>query len=182
MAGHFLHRALFIGPNARKAINEGRAEFIPVFLSDIPSLFDTGILPLDAALVNVSPARRAWLLLARHVRGHGARRHPLRQDVIAQLNKSMPRTLGDSFVHVSTIDFGVEVDLPPYEHADPPISDVERRIGEYVADLVPDEATLQMGIGAIPSAVCLTSTTRRTWASTPRCSPTSSSTSSSGAW
>ncbi len=75
--------------------------------------------------------------------------------IIAQLNKSMPRTLGDSFVHVSKIDYGVEVDRPPYEHPDPPISDIERRIGEYVADLVPDEATLQMGIGAIPSAVCL---------------------------
>jgi acyl-CoA hydrolase len=66
----------------------------------------------------------------------------------------MPRTLGDSFVHVNDIDFGVEVDVPPFEHADPEIGDVERRIGEFVADLVQDEACLQMGIGAIPAAVC----------------------------
>jgi hypothetical protein len=65
----------------------------------------------------------------------------------------MPRTLGDSFVHVSKIDFGVEVDQPPYDHNPGEIGDVERKIGEFVADLVQDEATLQMGIGAIPSAV-----------------------------
>jgi 4-hydroxybutyrate CoA-transferase len=73
--------------------------------------------------------------------------------VIAQFNKSMPRTLGDSFVHVSKIDYAVEVDQPPYNHVIGEIGAVERRIGEFVADLVPDEATLQMGIGAIPSAV-----------------------------
>ena len=73
--------------------------------------------------------------------------------VIAQLNAGMPRTLGDAFVHVSQIDFGVEVDVPPYQVPPPPIGDVERRIGEYVAELVPDRAVLQMGIGAIPAAV-----------------------------
>ena len=102
--------------------------------------------------------------------------------VIVQFNKSMPRTLGDSFIHVSKIDFAVEVDQPPYSHPSGEASDVERRIGEYVAELVQDEATLQMGIGAIPSAVgALPVTARRTWASTPRCSPTSSSIWSSGA-
>ena len=155
MEGHFLHRSLFIGPNARKAINEGRAEFIPVFLSDIPSLFDKGILPLDAVMVNVSPPdEHGFCSLGTSVDTALAAIR-CAKTIIAQLNKSMPRTLGDSFVHVSAIDYGVEVDRPPYEYPDPPISDVERRIGEYVADLVPDEATLQMGIGAIPSAVCL---------------------------
>src|SRR3954454_3357589 len=73
--------------------------------------------------------------------------------VIAQINRAMPRTLGDSFVHVDDIDFGVEVDVPPYGHDPLPVAATERRIGEYIADLVPDGATLQMGIGAIPSAV-----------------------------
>jgi acyl-CoA hydrolase len=153
MQGHFLHRSLFIGPNARKAVNEGRAEFIPVFLSDIPRLFDEGILPLDAVLINVTPPdAHGFCSLGTSV---DTTLTAVRcgKTIIAQLNKSMPRTLGDSFVHVDKIDYAVEVDRPPYEHPDPPISDVEARIGAYVADLVPDEATLQMGIGAIPSAV-----------------------------
>jgi acetyl-CoA hydrolase len=75
--------------------------------------------------------------------------------VVAQLNRSMPRTLGDSFIHVDQIDYGVEVDQPPHEHALPQIGEVERRIGAFVADLVPDEATIQMGIGSIPAAVAL---------------------------
>jgi acyl-CoA hydrolase len=155
MAGHFRHRALFIGPNARKAINDGRAEFIPVFLSDIPSLFDKGVLPLDAVLLNVSPPdEHGFCSLGTSVDTCLAAVR-CGKTIIAQLNRSMPRTLGDSFVPVSMIDYGVEVDQLPYEHADPAISDIERRIGEAVAELVPDEATLQMGIGAIPSAVCL---------------------------
>jgi acyl-CoA hydrolase len=153
MAGHFLHKALFIGPNARKAINEGRAEFIPVFLSDIPVLIDQKLVPLDAVLCNVSPPdEHGFCSLGTSVDAMLAAIRNART-VIAQFNKSMPRTLGDSFVHVSKIDFAVEVDQPPYSHAIGEPNDVERRIGEYVADLIQDEATLQMGIGAIPNAV-----------------------------
>ena len=161
MVGHFRHKALFIGPNARKAINEGRAEFIPVFLSDIPSLFDRGILPLDAALINVSPPdEHGFCSLGTSVDTviTAVRKATV---IIAQINKSMPRTLGDSFVHVSKIDFGVEVDMPPYRHSIGEIGAVEKKIGEYVADLVQDEATLQMGIGDIPSAVALNLTHKR---------------------
>jgi 4-hydroxybutyrate CoA-transferase len=155
MAGHFCHRALFMGPNARKAVNEGRAEFIPVFLSEIPLLFERGVLPLDACLINVSPPdEHGFCSLGTSV-DCVMTAVRMGKTIIAQLNKSMPRTLGDSFVHVNDIDLGVEVDVPPYEHADPEIGDVERRIGEFVADLVQDEAVLQMGIGAIPSAVGL---------------------------
>ncbi|MGA3057672.1 MAG: acetyl-CoA hydrolase/transferase C-terminal domain-containing protein [Candidatus Limnocylindrales bacterium] len=155
MVGHFCQRSLFIGPNARPAINDGRAEFIPVFLSDIPSLFDEHILPLDATLINVSPPDdHGFCSLGTSVDTVLAAIRNTKV-VIAQINRSMPRTLGDSFVHVDKIDFGAEVDMPPYEHADPEIGEIERRIGEYVAELVPDEATLQMGIGAIPSAVGL---------------------------
>jgi acyl-CoA hydrolase len=155
MAGHFRHRALFIGPNAREAVNEGRADYVPVFLSDVPELFLTGVLPLDVALINVTrPDAHGFCSLGTSV---DAALSAIRsaKTVIAQLNAAVPRTLGDSFVHVSDIDLAVEVDQPPYEHSDPAIGDVERRIGEYVAELVPDEATIQMGIGSIPAAVGL---------------------------
>ena len=155
MAGHFRHRALFMGPNARQAVNDGRAEYIPVFLSDVPHLFSSGLIPLDAVLINVSPPdAHGYCSLGTSVEAmHAAIRAA--GLVIAQVNPSMPRTLGDSFVHVDEIDYGVEVDIPPYVHADNDIGEVERRIGEFVADLVPDRAVLQMGIGAIPSAVTL---------------------------
>jgi 4-hydroxybutyrate CoA-transferase len=153
LAESFHHKALFIGPNARKAVNDGRAEYIPVFLSDIPDLFRSGILPLDAVLINVSPPdAHGFCSLGTSVVAMLAA-IPAATTVIAQLNRSMPRTLGESFVHVDEIDLAIEVDIPPYTHADPEIGDVERRIGQYVAELVPHRATLQMGIGAIPAAV-----------------------------
>jgi acyl-CoA hydrolase len=153
MAGHFFHRALFIGPNARQAVNEGRAEYIPAFLSDTPSFFRRGILPLDAVLVNVSrPDRNGFCSLGTSVVAMPAAIKAA-GTVIAQLNAAVPRTLGDSFVHVDEIDFGVEVDIPPYTHPLSPIGEVEQRIGQHIAQLIPDGATLQMGIGAIPSAV-----------------------------
>lgn len=153
MAGHIRHRALFIGPNARDAVNDGRADYVPIFLSDIPLLFRRGILPLDFAFINVSPPDpHGFCSLGTSVdatlaavRSAGA--------VIAQINRSMPRTLGDSFVHVDEIALAVEVDELPHEHPVAPIGEVERQIGANVAELVVDGATLQLGIGAIPAAV-----------------------------
>ena len=155
MATHFRHRALFIGPNARAAVNEGRADYVPVFLSDVPRLFESRALPLDAVFVNATPPdRHGFCSLGTSVEAmHAAIRAA--RTVIVQFNRSMPRTLGDSFVHVSDIDLAVEVDIPPYEHAVGEIGDVELRIGEYIAELVPDGATLQLGIGAIPAATAL---------------------------
>jgi acyl-CoA hydrolase len=155
MAGHFRHRALFIGPNARAAVNEGRADYVPVFLSDVPRLFETGVLPLDAVFVNATPPdSHGFCSLGTSVEAmHAAIRAA--KTVIVQFNSAMPRTLGESFIHVSDIDLAIEVDVPPYEHAVGEISAIERRIGEYVADLVPNEATLQLGIGAIPAATAL---------------------------
>ena len=155
MDGHFRHRALFIGPNARAAVNEGRADYVPVFLSDVPQLFEARALPLDAVLVNATrPDRHGFCSLGTSVEAmHAAIRAA--KTVIVQFNAAMPRTLGDSFVHVSDIDLAVEVDVPPYEHAVGRIGDVERKIGEFVADLVPDEATIQLGIGAIPAATAI---------------------------
>jgi len=161
LASSFHHRALFIGPNARKAVNEGRAEYIPAFLSDVPDLFRSGILPLDAVLINVTPPDvHGYCSLGTSVVAMLAA-IPAATTVIAQLNGAIPRTLGESFVHVDDIDLAIEVDIPPYEHRDPEIGDVERRIGQYVAELIPDGATLQMGIGAIPSAVAQFLTTKK---------------------
>ncbi len=155
MAGHFRHRALFVGPNARQAVADGRADYVPVFLSDVPRLFSSGAVPLDAVLVNVTPPdAHGFCSLGVSVEAmHAAVRAAT--TVIAQLNTAMPRTLGESFLHVSQIDLGVEVDVAPYEHHAPPLGEVDRRIGQYVAELVPDGATLQLGIGAIPAATAL---------------------------
>jgi 4-hydroxybutyrate CoA-transferase len=155
MAPHFRHRALFIGPNARAAVNEGRADYVPIFLSDVPRLFGSGAVKLDAVFANVSmPDAHGFCSLGVSVEAmHAAIRSAER--VIVQLNHAMPRTLGDSFIHVNEIDYAVEVDVPPYELARPPIGTLERQIGQFVADLVPDGATLQLGIGAIPSATAL---------------------------
>ena len=155
MAASFRHRALFIGANARTAVNDGRADYVPIFLSDVPELFSSGVLPLDAVLINVSPPdAHGYCSLGTSVDAALAAVRAART-VIAQLNPSMPRTLGDSFVHVGEIDCAVEVEQRPHPHAQPPIGDVERAIGEYVAELVPDGSTLQMGIGSIPGAVGL---------------------------
>jgi 4-hydroxybutyrate CoA-transferase len=153
MAGHFRHRALFIGPNARQAVNDGRADYVPVFLSDVPRLFRRGLLPLDAVFLNATPPdRHGFCSLGTSVEAVHAAMEAART-VIVQLNPALPRTLGESFIHVSAIDLAVEVDEAPHEVRVPHIGDIEQRIGQYVADLVPDGATLQLGIGAIPAAV-----------------------------
>ena len=153
MEGHFRHRALFVGPNARAAVNEGRADYVPVFLSDVPRLFRRGLLPLDAVFLNVTPPdRHGFCSLGTSVEAVPAAMSAART-VIVQLNPALPRTLGESFIHVSAIDLAVEVNEPPHELKVPQIGDTERRIGQFVAELVPDGATLQLGIGAIPAAV-----------------------------
>jgi acyl-CoA hydrolase len=161
MAPHFRHRALFIGPNARRAVNEGRADFVPVFLSDVPALFTTGALPLDAVFINVTPPdAHGFCSLGTSVEAmHAA--IATAKTVIAQFNAAMPRTLGESFIHVSQIDLAVEVDEPVHEVPRPAIGDLERRIGGFIADLIPDGATLQLGIGAIPAATATLLTGKR---------------------
>ena len=155
MAGHFRHRALFIGPNARQAVNEGRADYVPVFLSDVPVLFERGLMPLDTVFVNATPPdAHGFCSLGTSVEAmHAAIRAA--KTVVAQFNRAMPRTLGESFIHVSQVDLAIEVDVPPYEYRLGEIGDVERRIGGFVADLVPDGATIQLGIGGIPAATAI---------------------------
>ena len=155
MAGHFRHLALFIGPNAREAVNSGRAEYVPTFLSDVPNLFRRRIVPLDAVFINVTPPdAHGFCSLGTSVDATLAAIDSARL-VVAQINRSMPRTLGDGFVKADRIDLGVEVDCPPYLHPRPKVGELERRIGGFVADLVPDRAVIQMGIGAIPTAVAM---------------------------
>ena len=153
MAPHFRHRALFIGPNARAAVNEGRADYVPAFLSDVPRLFESGMLPLDFVFVNATPPdAHGFCSLGTSVEAmHAAIKAA--KTVIVQFNRAVPRTLGESFIHVDQIDLAVECDVPPYDVHMGEIGNVERRIGAFVADLVPDGATIQMGIGAIPAAV-----------------------------
>jgi 4-hydroxybutyrate CoA-transferase len=152
LSAHVRHRALFIGANVRAAVNEGRADYVPIFLSDIPALFRNGALPIDVALLNVSPPdEHGYCSLGTSVDVAKAAAEHARV-VIAMLNPSMPRTLGDSFIHADRIGFAIEADLPPHADAPEPASDEERRIGEHIAALVEDGSSLQLGIGAIPNA------------------------------
>ena len=151
--GSFHVNAFFVGANVRKAVASGEADYIPVFLSEVPALFKQGILPLDVALVQVSPPdEHGFCTLGVSVDAAQAAVEQA-QHVVAEINPNMPRTHGDGFLHVDRIDFAVEVDYPLPEHQPAELSDVERSIGHYCADLVEDGATLQMGIGAIPDAV-----------------------------
>ncbi len=152
LEGHVRHNAFFIGANARAAVQAGRADFTPVFLSEIPALL-RGPLHVDVALVQVSPPdRHGDCSLGVSVDVVRAAVDTARV-VIAEVNPRMPRTHGDAFVNVSRLAELVEVDHPIPELAPEPMGDVERAIGRNVASLVRDGDTLQTGIGAIPNAV-----------------------------
>lgn len=153
MEEHFKLDAFFIGANVRKAINEKRADFIPVFLSEVPLLFKRNILSLDVALIHVSPPdAHGYCSLGVSV-DTSLTAVEYAKIVIAQINPNMPRTHGDGMIHKSEIDFGVEcMEAIPEMHAHP-ITEIETNIGKNVAELIDDGACLQMGIGAIPDAV-----------------------------
>ncbi len=149
----FRHNAFFVGHNVREAVNAGRADFIPVFLSEIPALFRTGALPIDVALVQVTPPDEHGFCsfgVSVDITKPAAQNAKI---VIAEINDQMPRTLGDSFIHVSKITAAVEVSTPVLQLQREEFSDVHRAIGRHIADLIEDGSTLQMGIGAIPDAV-----------------------------
>jgi acyl-CoA hydrolase len=152
LEGHIRHNAFFIGPNARAAVQQGRADFTPVFLSEIPSLLRSA-LPLDVALVQVGPPDAHGLCsLGVSVDVVRAAVDSARI-VIAEVNPRMPRTHGDAFLRFDRITHAVEVDHAIPELRPEPLDDVVIAIGHNVASLVRDGATLQTGIGAIPSAV-----------------------------
>ena len=149
----FRHNAFFIGTNTRQAVAEGRADYTPVFLSEIPALFKTGQAPVDVALIQVSPPDK-----------HGFCSYGVSTDVvksaseaatkvIAEINPKMPRALGDCFINMDDIDIAVPVDVPLLYSVRERADDVARRIGRNIASLIEDGSTLQMGIGTIPDSV-----------------------------
>ncbi|WP_042679346.1 acetyl-CoA hydrolase/transferase family protein [Anaerosalibacter massiliensis] len=152
MEKHFRHNSLFVGSTTREAVKEGRADYIPVFFSEIPSLFRE-LLPVDVALIQVSsPDEHGYCSFGVSVdyTKEACKRAKL---VIVQVNKHMPRTLGDCFIHVSEMDFIVEKDEPIIELIPPKIGKIEKEIGRHCASLINDGDTLQLGIGGIPDAV-----------------------------
>jgi 4-hydroxybutyrate CoA-transferase len=152
-AESFHTNALFVGSNTRRAVAEGGADYIPVFLSETPALFRRNVLPLDVAMVQVSPPdKHGFCSLGVSVDCSRAAVETATR-VIAQINPQMPRTHGDGVIHIKKIDFAVEVDTPLPSHPAPAFGEVEMSIGRRVAELIEDGACLQMGIGAIPDAV-----------------------------
>jgi 4-hydroxybutyrate CoA-transferase len=151
--GRFRSVSLFAGPPVRDAINEGRADFVPIFLSDIPRLFTDRVIPLDVALLQVSPPdRHGYCTLGTSVDAALAAAQSAKV-IIAEINERMPRTHGNTLVHVDRITALVHTDRPLPAHASRPGTAVEEAVGEHTAQLIPDGATLQMGIGGIPDAV-----------------------------
>ncbi|MGC4084028.1 MAG: acetyl-CoA hydrolase/transferase C-terminal domain-containing protein [Vicinamibacterales bacterium] len=151
--GRFFSVSLFTGSPLRTAVDEGRADFMPVFLSDIPSLFESGLIPLDVAFLQLSPPdRHGYCTLGTSVDAALAASRSARI-VVAEINEQMPRTHGNTLVPFSAISRAVHTNHPLHAHNPVEPSTIENRIGAHVADLVPDGATLQMGIGAIPDAV-----------------------------
>ena len=151
--GRFRSVSLFVGPALRAAVADGRADFMPVFLSEIPNLFLSGQIPLDAAIVQLSPPNRhGHCTLGTSVDTAMAAVVSART-VLAEINERMPRTLGHSAVPLSAVDAFAHTDRPLPEHTLAEATVVEQRIGELVADLIEDGSCLQMGIGAIPDAV-----------------------------
>jgi acyl-CoA hydrolase len=160
-ADSFFVNNLFIGANVRSAVDSGRSDYIPVFLSEIPAMFRKGILPIDIALVSVSPPdRHGYCSLGVSVDTTLAAVQTART-VIAQVNPQMPRTHGDGNIHISRFDFLVAGDDPLPSHEPEPVGELERMIGQKVAELIEDGATLQMGIGGIPNAVLAALTNHR---------------------
>ena len=151
--GHFRHAGFFLGGNVRAAVVEGRADYIPISLSDIEYLFLSGEMPLDAVFVQTSPPDADGFLslgvsIDCTLTAASCARH-----VIVEMNERMPRTRGETTIHLSRVSAIVESDRPLLEV--PPVASnpVQRRIARNVASLVPDGATLQMGIGGLPNSV-----------------------------
>lgn len=152
-ADSFHVNSFFIGKNVRHTIAAGNGSYTPVFLSEIPTLFRRGILPLNVVFIQVSPPDlHGYCSLGVSVEASVAAIECARI-VIAQVNSFMPRTFGDGVIHSSKIDYAVVHNNPIYAAPTLPISEVENRIGQHVAGLVDDKSTLQMGIGSIPNAV-----------------------------
>ena len=153
MEGHFRHNAMFIGSNVREAVNEGRADYTPVYLSDVEALFESGAMPLDVALIQVSPPDAHGFCSLGVGVDTTLTASRCAHYVVAQVNNQMPRTYGDTFIHVGQIDAFVESSRPLCELPPTKINSLHVAIGRNVAGLIGDGSVLQTGIGAIPDAV-----------------------------
>ena len=152
LADSFHVNSFFIGANVRHTLSAGNGSYTPVFLSELPHLFRKKVLLIDVAFIHVSPPdQHGYCSLGVSVEATVAAIENAKI-VIAQVNPKMPRTFGDGILHVSEIDYLVEVDVPIYAHEEAPFSKEEAQIGKYVASLIEDRSTLQMGIGSIPNA------------------------------
>lgn len=153
LAESFHVNSFFIGANVRHTLKAGNGSYTPVFLSELPNLFRKKVLKLDVVFIHVSPPdKHGYCSLGTSVEASIAAVENARI-VIAQVNPQMPRTFGDGILHISEIDYLVEVNQPIFGHEVAPISEEEAKIGQYVATLIEDRSTLQMGIGSIPNAV-----------------------------
>ncbi len=159
MEKHFRHKAFFTGANVRKAVHEGRSEFIPIFLSEVPLLFKRNIIPVDIALINVSPPDEHGFCSYGVDVGTIKTAADKAKIIIAQINTEMPRSLGDSFIHINKIHHIVEhsESIQELPQVDPNTSEemlkIYDMIGKNTAELIENGSTLQMGIGAIPDSV-----------------------------
>lgn len=152
LAESFHVNSFFIGANVRHTLTAGNGSYTPVFLSELPNLFRKNVLPIDVAFIHVSPPdSHGYCSLGVSVEATVAAIENAKI-VIAQVNPQMPRTFGDGILHVSEINYLVEVNLPIHEHPVAAFSKEEEKIGEYIASLIEDRSTLQMGIGSIPNA------------------------------
>jgi len=150
---HLRINSLFISGNMRAAVHEGRADFTPCLLSEFPTLFRDGYLPLDVAFIHVSPPDEHGFCSLGIESGLTKTPAESARIVMAEVNEQMPRTLGDTFMHISKIDYIIPVDYPLQEMALGKANEISMQIGKHVASLIEDGSTLQMGIGAIPDAV-----------------------------
>jgi acyl-CoA hydrolase len=153
MAGHFRHNAMFIGGNVREAINDGRADYTPIYLSEIERLFESGAMPIDVALLTLSPPDAHGFCSLGISVDTSLTAAKCARYVVAQINDQMPRTFGDSFIHVNEIDAIVDSSRPLCQMSEPQITDIQVAIARNVAALIEDGAVLQTGIGGIPGAV-----------------------------
>ena len=149
----FLVNSLFVANNIRRWLADGYGQTIPAFLGEIPALFRDGTLPLDVALINVSPPDAEGYCSFGVSADLAVSAVECAKTIIAQVNKAMPYSYGDAVIHVSRLAAAVEVDSPLVEVPTAVPSETERKIGSYIAELIPDGATLQIGVGGIPNAV-----------------------------
>ncbi|WP_059027038.1 acetyl-CoA hydrolase/transferase family protein [Gabonibacter massiliensis] len=150
---HFRHNTNFVGANSRLAVEKDRADFLPCFFHELPFFFQNGILPVDVAVVHLSPPDKNGFCSFGVSSDYTKPAAEAARIVIAEINEQMPQVGGDNFIHISKLDYIVETSLPLFELPTPKIGEVEQAIGQHCASLIEDGSTLQLGIGAIPDAV-----------------------------